>query len=128
PRTARRAPVARDRRRLGSLALGRGLPVLAILSARARPRRAAIGARALRLSASGFRQFEELPGIDQIRVTDVLAIGAVDRRITDPFAVDLPSDHPQIVAAPDQIAVVARHRLSGRGEGFRDAVGNGPVW
>src|SRR5216684_873070 len=49
---ARRAPerarVARDRRGVAALALGRGVPLLAILSPRPRPRRPAAAGRALR--------------------------------------------------------------------------------
>ena len=79
-------------------------------------------------SDSGLRQFEQLTRIDQVRVMDMVAIGAEDRRVADALALGLPRDPPQVVAGLNQIAVTARLRRRGRRrESLRYPVGDAAV-
>ena len=127
---ARRAGVARDRRGVAAVALGGGVPVLAILSARARPRRPAARAGTLCRRGLGFRQLEELARIDPVRVADLAAIGRVNYRVSGAPAIEAAGDQPQAVAALNDIAVVRRQgvraaRLERHSDPARDAAVGG---
>src|SRR3954462_5209366 len=61
-----------------------------------------------------FRQLEYLPGVDQVRVADPLAIRRIDRGIAHAIAIHPASHPPQAVAAPDDIAARVAQAGPGR--------------